>query len=110
MSEATYNAADNHQVTSRKRREDREKLRNEDAVKFVMGNALGRHFVWNLLSDAGLFRQPFTGNSTTDFQCGRMDVGLKLMRKLEEQAPDEFVSMWQEQMTAKQTARKEEAA
>ena len=97
----SYNAADPEQVKGRKRKEERERLRREDAERFVMSDARGRYFVWNLLEAAGLFRVSFTGNSETFFNEGKRSLGLQLIAELEEKTPRDFLTMWQERLSEK---------
>lgn len=105
-----YNAANPAHVKSRKRREERDQKRDDEARRWVMSSAVGRHFVWLVLSEAGMFRQPFTGTSQTDFNCGRMDVGLKLQKQLIENFAKEHVLMWSEHLTLEEQERKLDAA
>lgn len=110
MAEELYNAANPKHVKNRKRDEERISLRDLEAMKFVMTTPLGRHFVWALLGETGIFSQPFTGNSGTFFNCGRQDIGHKLQAQLEENVPREFIEMWREHLIEKEKdAIKDEA-
>jgi hypothetical protein len=105
-----FNAADPKQVETRKRKEDRELQRRENAERFVMGDARGRLFVWWILSECGMFRQSFTGNSETFFLEGKRSIGLKLTAELEQKTPKEFLQMWTEHLAEKEKAAKEDGA
>ncbi len=50
----------------------------KDIIK-TMSEPHGRRFVWQLINDCGVFRPSFTGNSTTYFNEGARNMGLKYM-------------------------------
>jgi hypothetical protein len=105
-----YNASNPAHIKSRKQREEMEALRSAAALEFVMSSALGRRFVWELLGETGMFRDSFTGNSTTFYNEGRRSVGLKLQEKIEAQQANLFILMWQENLASKDRAAKADAA
>ena len=108
---APYSSANPKHTASRKRKDDRQKDHDRLAWTWVLSNEVGRHFVWLVLSEAGMFKQPFTGNSQTDFNCGRQDVGLKLHHFLSSNFPKEYAIIWQEHLTTEEEDRKiDEAA
>jgi hypothetical protein len=108
---ANYNSANVAHTKNRKRAEDRAKERDAEARSWVMGDPRGRHFFWMIIEEAGIFKNPFTGNSVTDFNCGRGDVGRKLLKLMETDFPDEIVVMWGEHLKIEQAERKlDEAA
>jgi len=106
-----YNAADEKHVRSRKHREEREELKSEDAIKYVMASKLGRHFIWELLGMTKMFSSAFVADSTaTEFHCGMQNIGYMLQARLEEVVPSEFVLMWKEQLeTFEKDAREDES-
>lgn len=61
----TFNAADEAQVTQRKRKDERVRDIELADIKQLMDSVQGRRFVWRLLDRTGVFRTSFTGNSTT---------------------------------------------
>jgi len=107
---APYNAANEAHVKGRKRREDRERLKREEAERFVMGDERGRLFVWWVLSECGMFRECFTGNSNTFHLLGKRSIGLQLTTELEKNTPDEFLQMWNEHLNEKKRNEKEDEA
>ena len=110
MAERAYNAAEPTHVRNRKDQEKKEQLRNEAAYEYVMGDVRGRHFVWLLLGDTGLFRDSFTGNSHTFYNEGKRSVGLKLQHDLEEKSSNNFICMWQEHLVQKEKEEKQDSA
>lgn len=107
---AGYNSANPAHIKSRKRKDERDKDRDDTARRWVMSDPRGRHFVWLILSEAGMFKQAFTGTSKTDFNCGRADVGLKLHTELSEQFPNEYVLAWHEHLKLEEQDRKVDEA
>ena len=72
--------------------------RRDDEFKWLMDSPSGRSFVWWLLSEAGVFRNPLGHtDAMTNFRCGEMNVGQKLMAKIHELAPDRYETMVKEQ-------------
>ena len=71
-------------------------LQVKEDFKWVVSTEQGRRFLWDLLAFTGVYRSSFTGNSTTFFNEGRRDVGLKLIGQLNEYAPEVYVTMLKE--------------
>lgn len=105
-----FNAADEKHVKNRKDVVKKETERDIEAVNYVMRDPRGRHFVWNLIAETNVFGTAFTGNSQTFFNCGRQDVGLKLMANLQEQVTSLFLAMWQEHFAEKEKELKQDEA
>lgn len=80
----------------RKRRAAMEQ-RAED-IKWLMAHAQGRRFVWGWLSDLGLYRTPFSGESVqqTHFNLGAHSTALALNAQVLEHAPDDYDLMARE--------------
>lgn len=53
----------------------------ENALRFVLGDEMGRAFVWRLLERAGVFRTSFAGEAplAMAFNEGARNAGLQLM-------------------------------
>lgn len=67
-----------------------------DDFKWLMGSKRGRRIVWRLLDETGVYRTSMTGNSSTFFNEGRRDVGLRLMAMINDHCTAEFVLMLNE--------------
>ena len=78
--------------------EKRLALRDEDQIVFLMEQPLGRGFVWDQLSDAGVFRSSFAEEAThrTAFNEGKRVQGLKLLARVLQYAPDYYLTMTKE--------------
>lgn len=93
------NAADPIEI---KRKGKEEKLNSSIEIadtRFILSTQQGRRFIWKYLTHAGIFTTSFTGNSTTFFNEGKRDVGLKLLADVMEASPESYVSMMRESKT-----------
>lgn len=69
----------------------------EADFRWLMADARGRRIVWDLLAEAGVFRNPFaTTREQTDFNCGRMAQGQALLSKVMGLTPEAFHVMQKE--------------
>lgn len=102
MSRRHENAADTGQVKERKRKDKDAEQQAQDDLREVMDTAAGRRFVWRMLERAGIYRQSFTGNSSTFFNEGERNVGLFLLSELQAACPQAFIQMQQEQLERQQ--------
>lgn len=68
-----------------------------DDVRWLMSDKRGRRFVWRLLEAAGIYRSSFTGNSTTFFNEGARNVGLRFLADVNEACPERYLEMLKEQ-------------
>lgn len=63
-------------------------------LKTLMEQPWGRRFVWRQLSEAGVFRNPYAGQrEATDFRCGEMNVGQRLLGDVTRVCPALYVKM-----------------
>lgn len=92
----SYNAADEESVRTRKRKDEQIRDRELHDMRSVMETIEGRRFVWRLLSQAGVFRTSFTGNSTTFFNEGMRNIGLIVMADVQEACADKYLVMMNE--------------
>lgn len=66
-------------------------------LQWVLSDERGRRFIWRLLDEAGVYRQPFVGDRNhTDFNCGRKDYGLKVLDMILTRAPIVYAIMLKE--------------
>lgn len=75
---------------------DRRHQEVED-FKWLMAHRSGRRIVWRWLSEAGVYRTSFTGNSSTFFNEGKRNMGLMLIAEIHELTPDAYGLMLKEQ-------------
>ncbi len=92
----TFNASDEEQVKTRKRKDERVRERELADLRLVMSSVEGRRFVWRLLEKAGVFRTSFTGNSSTFFNEGMRNMGLMVLGDVHEAAADAYIVMMNE--------------
>ena len=79
-----------------KRLQKHERAKEIEDFNWIMGDARGRRFMWRVLEQTGLYRNPFTGNSQTFFNCGQMNIGQWLMAEIHENCPDAYMTMTKE--------------
>jgi hypothetical protein len=91
-----YNAADEENVKTRKRKEESVRDRELHDLRTLMGTVEGRRFIWRLLDRAGVFRTSFTGNSTTFFNEGMRNIGLIVLADITEACSDNYLLMMKE--------------
>lgn len=75
-------------------RADNRRAANEAAdkdLRFVMGDARGRRFVWSLLEEAGVFRSTFNVSALAMAHAeGGRNQGLRLLNRLLRTTPAEY--------------------
>ena len=82
-----------------KERSEKERRRRDREVadlKKVLSIPEGRRFIWKLMSESGVFRTSFTGNSSTFFNEGRRDIGLLILNEVMASKPEAFTQMQRE--------------
>ncbi|MDE2233447.1 MAG: hypothetical protein KGJ90_05050 [Patescibacteria group bacterium] len=93
----TYNASDSAQVEEAKKLANFEKSNKSKFVHGAMQTEEGRKFFYDLLVFCSIFHTPFTAdNNKTNFNCGKQNVGLKILADIQESAPDEYILMCKE--------------
>jgi hypothetical protein len=65
-------------------------------IRRVLGIPEGRRLVWRLMSEAGIFRSSFTGNSETFFREGKRNIGLFILADVMVAQPESFTVMQRE--------------
>lgn len=74
-----------------------QQLETEEDLRWLMGDERGRRFMWRLLGMTKVFRNAFTGDSRTFFQCGEQNIGHQLMGQLHSVCPGQYHRMVKEQ-------------
>lgn len=63
----------------------------------VMKSRNGRRLVYSIFNQVGLMRQPFTAErNSTDFNCGKKDVGYWLFDLIDQHCPLDYLTMMKE--------------
>jgi|6_EtaG_2_1085325.scaffolds.fasta_scaffold02539_5 hypothetical protein len=90
------NAADPSQV--RKAKCDEEFLRDQELsdMRDILRNKEGRRYLLRTLKRCHVYKTSFTGNSTTFFNEGKRDIGLRILADITEGSPDLYAVMMQE--------------
>lgn len=87
------------------KRLENEKLEREillNDVRHVLSSVQGRRFVWRILDMAGVYRSSFTGNSSTFFNEGARNIGLRVLSDVMDAKPEAFLQMQQEDKKRKE--------
>jgi hypothetical protein len=84
-----------------KKKSDRRRERELNDIRKVLSSSEGRRFCWRVLSESGLYKTSFTGNSQTFFLEGRRSLGLFLLNELMSANATAFASMQQEHYSEK---------
>lgn len=82
-----------------RRRDEMAKVAIFDAaedLKWLMGTLRGRRFVWKILDDSGLRKEPMTGNSSTFYNLGKLAIGRDLEARIFSVCPEQYVVMIEE--------------
>jgi hypothetical protein len=93
---ADFNAGDEVQVAERKKTSAAEDARRKEGLRKIMGDPDSRLWVRELLGFCGVWRNSFTGNSTTFFNEGQRNVGLKIHAELVRDHADALITMLKE--------------
>jgi len=79
----------------------------ESDFKFIMGNKMGRRFMWRLLSITGIYRNPFQAErGGTDFRCGEQNIGQQLIAEIHNLCPERYIEMIKEQQANERSTSK----
>lgn len=70
--------------------------RQASDLRKVLNLPEGRRVLWRLLSEAGVFRSSFTGDSETFFNEGKRSIGLTFMGDILAAQPESFTVMQRE--------------
>ena len=92
----SYNSADPKHVAAAQQSAQIAIDEEINDLRDMMSSRTGRRTMWRLLDQCGVFRISFTGNSTTFFNEGQRNVGLKYIALINAFFIDEYVEMVRE--------------
>jgi hypothetical protein len=99
-----YDAGNPRHVERRQTSAKTTRLQRNEDFRWLMGDARGRRFIWNLLAKAGVFRSSMgLSAELTAFNEGRRDLGLAVLADLMRLCPEEYGRM-QAEAISKQPA------
>jgi len=77
------NVGDEVSVKKRKTKTKLRQERNEEELRQLLSHRMGRNFIWNVLSQCGVYRSSFNGDHTsTIFNEGKRSIGLWIMEQI----------------------------
>jgi hypothetical protein len=86
----------------------REQMARDQALadlRSVMDTPAGRRFMWGLLGECGLYRASFNNSgSITAFNEGQRDIGLRLVARITQDCPAQYLTMQGEAIEADRKA------
>lgn len=98
--------------TKQQKRDARKRDRELSDIRWIISSPEGRRFYWRILSDAGVFRSSFSGDSNiTMYNEGRRTIGLDLLGDLLSAKPSAFSQMQDEyasELKSEETLKKQE--
>lgn len=98
MTDGVAETGDGGAVDRGRSRAQRDAERLRAAFRWLLADRKGRGLAWWLLQEAGIYRTSFAGDAaTTAFQEGRRDIGLKVLHRLHDAAPEAYAQMLNEQ-------------
>lgn len=94
------NVGDADRVAERNSTNAQREARRLNGLKQILDNKDARAYLWDLLEFCGVGRTSFTGNSTTFFNEGQRNVGLRIQADLTKHYPDSYLTMLKEEGNA----------
>jgi hypothetical protein len=91
-----FNAGDPELVNARNKRAAERTRRIMNGLKMIMDQPDTRLWLYQMLEESGPLQEPFTGNSTTFYNCGRSSLGRRVMAQLLERFPEQYFMMVKE--------------
>lgn len=98
----TYNADDEKQVQTAKKKAELEEALRLEVIRNVMTNAHGRKWIYDFLDRCFIYGNPFIPGQpdTTAFNNGVANVGKILLADVQAAAPDLYMQMIKEAKTS----------
>lgn len=105
----TDNAADRKAIRKKEKAARQAEVRAGEVIRQIVSTGPGREWYWNLMVEANAMDQTFVVDNPhgTSFNEGRRSVGLSLMAKLMQWAPEQFIEMMREQTPASPSTEEE---
>lgn len=87
--EKEYNTDDEKQIRGRRKLEKLSRLHSEEDIKKLLGTYYGRHFIWMILSEAGIYKaNPY--QDMMAFKEGYRALGLWVLNQIIEVDPNSY--------------------
>lgn len=91
-----FDAGDADAVRGREKLTKEAERKRLNGLKVIVENEDARAWLWDLMGFCGIARSSFTGNSTTFFNEGQRNVGLKVQAELVKYFPERYITMMKE--------------
>lgn len=96
MSDSPEDIGEEVQVEVKKTKSKRKREHELNEFRSLLSTYGGRAYIWRLLSQCGVYKISFTGNSTTFFNEGKRQIGLWVLEEVFEADPASFSLMQNE--------------
>lgn len=88
------NAADEAAITDQTARERLAREISDNDFRWLMNEQRGRRFMWELIGQCGVFESVFnTHGGFMNFNEGRRDTGLRLLKRINSLCPHQYAVM-----------------
>lgn len=105
MARGPKNASDPKAISRDKQRQADAARNRRIVLERLLGDALGRKFLWDVIADAGVFAQTVdvgpSGHAVMCFAEGRKSFGLGLLTEVTTQWPQAYMLMTRENASVK---------
>ena len=92
-----YDPSDEEQVEARGKQRKWTQAQQDLWLSDQLKRYEGRRYFWGLLSDMGVFNNPFhQSNAQTAFNCGMQNAGQRVLADITRAAPEQYVIMMRE--------------
>jgi hypothetical protein len=88
--DSKYDAGDEKHVAKAKSKRQLKKEADDHFLTSVLSTYEGRAVIWRLLSECGVFRSSFTGDTDTYFFEGKRSIGLDIINMIADVDPHGF--------------------
>ncbi len=97
MAEDHEDQADQEEIEKNEEAQKQQEAYSRICLETVMSNVNGRHFVWELLADCGIYQDTFSPDPYIHARAsGSRKIGLKLMQRILEECPGMHETMFSE--------------
>lgn len=101
IKENFVNAENARLVAEAKEEEDRKRRKIVADTRIVLKSVAGRRHIWEQLARSGIFSASFGADDrSTNFREGQRDIGIQLLRDVNEADPKAYAQMQEEYIAA----------
>lgn len=95
----SYDTGDNEAVAEKRKSAKFVRTERQEQMKAVLATKEGRDVIWRILEQTGLYKDAFTGNSSTFYNEGKRAIGLYLIEEMLSADAEAYVKLQMEHLT-----------